>query len=311
MSGDANRTRFITLAGALLLMVGVGLFVLGLLETSCFGLFSVVGPFHYEGFGPGSLMFAVITAQVVGYCLVGALLAVIGYGHLRRRRWARILVLVSLWSWLVVGLPVVVAALFVLAGTKDLSPAGGATALVGLGLAYLVLPPLLIQVYRSDGVRRVFEVADASARHRIWDLPLPILVVGFLYALLTLMLASLLLFNGIFPVFGRFATGLPGMALIATSMACLLFLAWGTLRRRPWAWWGSVVFQGVLTLSTVLTLGGSDLQAIVSLLPFAPVEAASLSRVPAEGYQLAILAGLPLTATWVLAVLSRRAFRFN
>ena len=80
------------------------------------------------------------------------------------RWWARTLALALLWSWLVVGAPLIVVAFFVLAGTKDLSPAGSVAALVGLGLSYLVFPGLFIRFYRGHDSTRTFEARDPATR---------------------------------------------------------------------------------------------------------------------------------------------------
>ena len=245
-----DRTRVIAVIGVLLLLSGIAVGFLGPLEMYCFYLFSEGGRFHYEGFGFGSFMFGNIASQIVGYYLIAALFIPLGYGHLTMRRWVRTLSLTLLWSWLVVGAPLIVVAFFILAASKDLSLPAALIALVFLGLSYLVFPGLLIRFYQGRHVRRTFETQDPKSCW-IEDLPTPILVLGSLYVFYIIMLHILILFNGMYPVFGVFRFGLAGVVLLDIAIACLVCIIWGTLRLQLWAWWGSVILVGLFTFSTV------------------------------------------------------------
>ena len=157
-----DRTRVMAVIGVFLLLVGIAVGFLGPIEMYCFYLFSEGGRFHYEGFGFGSFMFGNIAGQIVGYYLIAALFIPLGYGHLKMRRWARTLSLTLLWSWLVVGAPLIVVVFFILAASKDLSLPAALMALVFLGLSYLVFPGLLIRFYQGRNVRRTFETKDTK-----------------------------------------------------------------------------------------------------------------------------------------------------
>ena len=119
--GHKDRTPVLAVIGALLLLVGVAAAVLGPVEVYCFYLFSEGGRFHYEGFGFGSLMFGVIAWQIIGYYAIALLFIPLGYGHVRPRRWARVLMLSLLYCGLIVGVPLMVVFLLMLS-VKDLSP---------------------------------------------------------------------------------------------------------------------------------------------------------------------------------------------
>ena len=303
-----DRTRLIAVIGVLLLLVGIAVGFLGPLEMYCFYLFSEGGRFHYEGFGLGSFMFGNIASQIVGYYLIAALFIPLGYGHLKMRRWARTLSLTLLWSWLVVGAPLIVVVFFILAGSKDLSLPVALIALVFLVLSYLVFPELLIRFYRGRNVRRTFETKDATP---CWvkDLPMPIPVLSSLYLFYIVVLHILILFNGIFPAWGVFLFGLQGILLLDISIGCLMCLIWGTLRLRLWAWWGAVILLGLFTFSTILTFFRSSYSTILSGLAFPPREMEFLGGLPVQGYHFAVLAGIPLLITLGVAILSKRHFR--
>jgi hypothetical protein len=303
-----NRSRVIIIIGIFLLLGGIAIGFLGPLEMYCFYLFSEGGRFHYEGFGFGSFMFGNIASQIVGYYLMAALFIPLGYGHLKMRRWARTLSLTLLWSWLVVGAPLVVVAFFILVASKDLSLPVALMALVFLGLSYLVFPGLLIRFYQGRNVRRTFEVKDT---HSCWleELPIPILVLSSLYLFYIIILHILILFNGIFPVFGVFVFGLQGILLLDLSIVWLVCLILGMLRLKLWAWWGSVIWVGLFTFSTVLTFFRYDYSTILSGLAFPPREMEFLKGIPVQGYHFSVLAGMPLLITLAIAILSKRHFR--
>jgi MFS family permease len=307
-SAHKDRTQVIAVFGVLLLLSGIAVGLLGPLEMYCFYLFSEGGRFHYEGFGFGSFMFGNIASQIVGYYLIAALFIPLGYGHLKVWRWVRTMSVALLWSWLVVGAPLIVVVFFILAGSKDLSLPAALIALVFLGLSYLVFPGLLIRFYQGRNVRRTFETKDAKTCW-IEDLPIPILVLSSLYVFYIIMLHILILFNGMFPVFGVFRFGLQGIVLLDISIACLVCLIWGTLRLRLWAWWGSVIWLGLFTFSTVLTFFNSSYSTILSGLAFPPREMEFLGGVPVQGYHFAVLVGTPLLITWSVVLLSKRYFR--
>jgi hypothetical protein len=252
-------------------------------------------------------MFGNIASQIVGYYLIAAALIPLGYGHLQVRRWARTLALTLLWAWLVVGAPLIVVVFFILAASKDLSVPAALIALVFLGLSYLVFPALLIRFYQGRNVKRTFETRDDKSCW-IEALPMPILVLSSLYSFYTVVLHLLILFNGMFPVFGIFAFGLQGILLLDLSIVCLIGLVWGTLKRRMWAWWGGAIFLGLFTFSTLLTFFRSSYSTILSGLAFPPREIEFLGGLPVQGYHFAILAGIPLLITWGAAIFSRRHF---
>ncbi len=303
-----DRSRLLTIIGVLLLLSGIAIGLLGPLEMYCFYLFSEGGRFHYEGFGFGSFMFGNIASQIIGYYLITIMFIPLGYGHLKMWRWVRTLSLTLLWSWLVVGAPLIVVVFFILAGSKNLSLPVALIALFFLGLSYFVFPGLLIRFYQGKNVRRTLETKDAK-NYWIEDLPTPILVLSSLYLFYIIMLHILILFNGMFPVFGVFRYGIQGIVLLDISIACLACITWGTLRRRLWAWWTSVILLGLFMLSTVLTFSRSSYSAILSGLTFPPREIEFLAGIPVQGYHFSILVGIPLFITWVIAILSRRHFK--
>lgn len=302
-----DRSPILIVFGVILLLVGVAAAFMGPVEIYCFYLFSEGGRFHYAGFGFGSFMFGNIAAQIVGYYLIAGLLIPLGYGHLKVRRWARTLALALFQFWLVVGMPVTVIVFFILITAKELSLITGVMAIVALALSYLLLPGLLIRFYQSRDVRLTFEGKDPNP-HWIEQLPRPALVLCALYVFYISALHVLILFNGIFPLFGAFVFDLQGILLLSVSIMVLYALVWGTLRLRPWAWWGGLAFLGLLTCSSIFTLLKVSYLDVLSEMKFAPLEMEALQGIPLQGFHFAVFFGLPLLLTLGVIIYSKQHF---
>jgi len=303
-----DRRPILVVIGILLLLVGTVSAFLGPAEMYCFYLFSEGGRFHYEGFGFGSFMFGNIASQIIGYYLIAVVLIPLGYGHLRVRRWARTVSLTLLGFWLVAGVPLIVVFSFMLFSAKELSPVGAVIVLIFLVLSYTVIPGLLIWFYRSRDVRLTFETRDPKS-YWIEVLPLPVLVLCSLSILSAIALHILIFFNGTFPLLGLWLNGLKGILLIDIMIMALVILIWGTLRLRTWAWWGSLVYFVLLTLSSILTLSRSDFLDILSAMNLPKFEMEILEGIPLQGPHFAVLLGIPLLITLGLIIYSRRYFK--
>lgn len=303
-----DRSLILAIIGVLLLSVGIVSAFLGPAEMYCFYLFSEGGRFHYEGFGFGSFMFGNIACQIIGYYLIAIVFIPLGYGHLKTRRWARTLSLTLLWFWLVVGVPLSAVFLFILFSSKDLSPTGALMAVICLGLSYTILPGLLIRFYRSSDVKLTFEAKDPKS-YWIEMLPLPVLVLCSLFLLYAIALHIPIFFNGIFPLFGVLLSDIQGILLIDILIMCLVCLIWGTLKLRIWAWWGSLVYFGLMTFSMILTLSRSSFSDILSRMKFPETEMEILQGLPFQGFHFAALMGIPLLMTLGLLIYSKRYFK--
>jgi hypothetical protein len=302
-----DRSPVLIAIGVLSLLAGIGIAFLGPVEMYCFYLFSEGGRFHYPGFGFGSFMFGNIAAQIAGYYGIAAILIPLGYGHLARRRWVRPLALTLIGCWLVLGVPLGILFVLVLLASKDILVAGAVAAIALVGAAYGVLPWLLLRFYRSHDARLTLERRN-PAPHWLEGRPIPVLVLCALYAFYGVVLHIPILFNGLFPLFGRFLTGLPGIVALDLAILLLALLAWGTFGQRAWAWWGSLVYWGAMTLSVAITFASTGYLKLLAIARFPARELEFLDGIPLRGYYLALFFGLPLLATIGVIVASRRHF---
>ncbi len=281
--------------GLVLLAAGLGCAFLGPVEVYVFYLFSEGGRFAYEGFRFGSFMFGNIALQVAGYYLAAAVLVPLGYGHVRLRRWARPLAEALLWTWVVLGVPLLFVLFFMTVSVKSFSTGGGVAFVVLLALSYFVLPWLGIRFYRARNVRGTFEAHDPGPS-AVEVRPVPVLVLCLLDLFFLVALHVPLLFGGLFPLFGTLLGGMAGFYLVDASVLVLALLLWGTWEQRAWAWWGSAAYYAVLAAAWIVTFARTPYAALLAWLKLPPTEMEILSGIPLRGWEMGAFVGLPMLA---------------
>ena len=305
--GYRDRRFVLVPLGVVLLVAGLACAFVGPVELSAFYLFSEGGRFHYEGFRFGSFMFGNIALQVAAYYLAAVVLIPLGYGHLRLRRWARHLALALLWTWVVLGLPLLVVLFFMTVTVKGFTAAGGIALVALLAASYLVLPWLGIRFYQGRNVRGTFEAHDP--RPGTFDeRPLPLLVVCLLDLFFLIALHAPLLFRGLFPFFGTLLGGIEGVYLTSAAVMLLGLLLWGAWNRQVWAWWGSAAYYALLGASWIITFARTPYLDLLAWLQFAPLETGALSGMPLQGYEIGLFVGLPMLATMGVVLAGRRHY---
>jgi hypothetical protein len=212
-----------------------------------------------------------------------------------------------LWCAWIIGLPLTIVFLFMLT-VKEFSSTIGIAVAAGVMLTYLIAPGALIRFYRSEAVRRAFEASDAQM-HRIERLPMPVLVAGSLLAFFAVAMHAPLFFNGLFPVFGRWLSGISGFWALELFILILAVLSWGVLRQKTWAWWGGIICIGLLTCSLLITLTRSSLADIYAPIQLPAKEIDMLKGIPLQGFHLAVLAGIPPILTLAAIIKARPHLR--
>ena len=307
MTDYRDRRLFLVALGLALLLAGIACAFIAPVELHVFYLFSEGGRFYYEGFRFGSFMFGNIAVQVAGYYLIATLLIPLGYGHVALRRWVRPAALAFLWTWLLLGVPLLVVLFFMTVSVKPFSTAGGVVFVVLLAASYFLLPWLGIRFYQGRNVRGTLEACDPQPA-ALEARPLAVLVICLLDLFFLIALHVPLLYRGLFPVFGSLWGALEGTYLTAAAVLVLGLLLWGTWQQRVWAWWGSAAFYGLLAASWLVTFAQTSYTELLAWLQFAPTEMEALSGIPLQGYEIGLFAGLPMLACLALILANRRHF---
>ncbi|MFY9821991.1 MAG: hypothetical protein WAM82_11460 [Thermoanaerobaculia bacterium] len=192
----------------------------------------------------------VMVANCAFYLAMAAFFFVMGVGTLRGRRWARTIMLVASWSWLISGvfgtlvmiliLPRMTGAIAATSGKEAAAPGVGMAVMgcvaIVMVLLYIVVPGGLLLFYRGPNVKATFEAKDPSIP---WTdrVPAPVLALTLLLGLGALC-SFVGLGYGVFPIFGYVLTGLAAALGYLVLGAIAALLAWAVYRQLPAAWWG-------------------------------------------------------------------------
>lgn len=259
-----------------LVVFGVGQIILGLLTALMIPLVALGAVMSRLGPGgsmrPGQLLSATAT-----YGFLAAVLVTLGIGSVQYRRWARALTLITSWYWLLMGALITVLLTAVLpvamraalqaqqntAGAPSAEISTGAMAvivtliIVFMAFFLVVVPIAYVVFYSREDVAATCRDRDPVER---WTdrAPLPVLgasvvfFVGGLYFLVGGVTSP------VFPFFGRYLTGFPGVACFLVVAALDGYLAVATFRLRLTAWWIAVITLPLRLLSMILTYLKAD-----------------------------------------------------
>ncbi len=198
----------------------------------------------------------------------------LGIGSIMARRWARVLILIFSWTWLLMGIVSLAAMAFVATRLTEVIrsavPAGQpqmtgpmiqtiiAVQFVAILVLFVLLPIAWILFYRSPHVRATCEANDPAPA---WTdaCPPAVLALSVWTALSApMVLVGPLTYRSVFPFFGVLVTGLPAALISVVVAALLAYSAWALHRLRPVGWWLMTLGSCLATLSGAMTFARID-----------------------------------------------------
>ena len=231
-----------------------------------------------------------ILPVVVMYGALAVLFVWLGIGSIQARRWARALVLIVAWLWLVMGVIVVgFRAVFLPwildnppPGVEPLPEAARVVMMVVMSgvmaVCFVALPGLLVLFYRSRHVKATCEARDPVQR---WTdaCPLPVLGLSLVLGCCAVsMLPMLFAYHSVVPCFGRLVSGAPGTGLMLVMIAWWGYCAWAIYRLKPAGWWAIVIGFGVMLVSALLTFTRVDLVEMYRLMGYPEEQIQQMQR---------------------------------
>jgi hypothetical protein len=208
----------------------------------------------------------------------------LGIGSCMARRWARALLLIFSWCWLVIGLLVVVFMAFFIpkilanlpasgtAGQPAMPPAALGAVMVILFLVFsvifVVMPAIWTFFYHSRHVKATCEARDPLTR---WTDACPLPVLAFSLWLIFSVLMILLMpvvGHGVMPFFGTFVSGLPGTLVCLAVAAVWGYAAWLLYRLDVRGWWLIMIALVVFLASSLLTYARHDVLEMYHLMGY-------------------------------------------
>jgi MFS family permease len=266
-----------------------GLIIFGVLQLllACFFalmvpliIFGAVVTANQGANSPGAMP---LSSTIVGglvYVLASAWFFTTGIGSILARRWARALILVSSWIWLVSGaggfvfMLLFMPAMYKQMGSTGQMPEGALMVMmvvmfVFMSIFYIVVPGLFVLFYRSRHVKATCDTRDPRTR---WTdrCPLPVLALCLLFAVWAVSMPLMGAYGWLFPFFGTILTGWQGAAICLALSAIAAYITWGAYRLKIGAWWSAIVVTCLLAISNGITFSRVSLLDFYERMNFPP-----------------------------------------
>jgi len=228
--------------------------------------------------------FSAILPGISLYGILAVVLVWLGIGSIKARRWARALLLIYSWSWLVTGIVMTVGMAFwlpkVLGNIPSTGTPGNPTPppaaikimiffmLVVNTVFFIILPGIWAFFYASRHVKATCEARDPMV---CWTdaCPLPVLACSLwlIFGALTMLIMSLTC-HGVMAFFGTFLTGIPGMISYLAGAAISSYGAWALYKLNRRGWWLLFIAVCVFFVSNILTYARHDVTELYHLMDY-------------------------------------------
>lgn len=208
----------------------------------------------------------------------------LGIGSIKALRWARALLLIFAWSWLVMGVIMTAVMVVILpkllanvngampAGQQQMPPAAMVSVMVItcliFGFFFILVPAVWVFFYGSRHVKATCEARDPVPR---WTdaCPLPMLAVSlWLWFGVPMLVVMPMAYHGVVPFFGVFIKGALGGLFYLLLAVIWAWAAWRLYRLDVRAWWVLVVALVLFSVSSVLTYMQHDIAEMYRLMGY-------------------------------------------
>jgi MFS family permease len=228
------------------------------------------------------------------YGVLAVALIWLGIGSTMARRWARALLLIFSWCWLIMGVLSVASAVFIMPrvlaanpavhqpGQAQL-PASAQTIILAITLAFyalifVLLPAIWVWFYQSKNVKATCEARDPVRR---WTdrCPLPVLAISLWLGVGALMMLVLpFALRSVLPFFGMFVSGTAGTILYILIAFIWAYAAWTTFKLQLRGWWLAIITFCVFNISSVITYFYHDIREMYRLVGYPEKQIAMIEQ---------------------------------
>jgi hypothetical protein len=305
--GTEKAKLLVKILGIIQLAIGFFCIVLAPAEIYSFYLFSEGGRFHYDGFEIGSFLYGLIFAQIIAYYSTGFLFLTIGYGHLKLKSWTINLAIGSIWFWIIFGLPVMFF-FFPLLAMKDINILYPVMILTVVAvILIIIIPGFLLLFYKQKSVRELF-VYDGQPESEQGNMTVRSYLLLIVYCLYILIFHIMIFYEGLFPLFGIFLTGIKGIGAYSLSVLLMILLIYGLVKREFRSWIVSICFFSIFVLSSLITILTYRYAEIIELLDFPQLENDIFLKLPLKSFYLLIPAGYIFLVTILIIIMTKKFF---
>ncbi|MFH1071394.1 MAG: hypothetical protein V1794_17380 [Candidatus Glassbacteria bacterium] len=247
---------------------------------------AIVGKSH-GGSGMESIGIGQMIPGAALYLIMGVWLVWMGIGSIMARRWARTLILVASWVWLISGINGLFFMLLIMPGMYDQMGLSGkmpqemiSVAKYGMAgfMAFIgvIIPGVLVLFYARKSVKATCENRDTRLR---WTdkCPLPVLGLIIIFAGAAFSMLGTSFTGWVMPFFGVILSGVKGALVALVGLAVLAYLAWGSYKLKIKAWWLALIFFIAGTLSAAITFSRVSLMDFFEKMKF-PAQQLEMAR---------------------------------
>jgi len=270
-AGFKNRSPMLLVVGILFIVAGA--------ISGCLGMFVPLALLVPRPASMPQQSVAHVVFALALYIGLAAAAITLGIGAVRKRRWAPPLILAGSWIGLIMGLFGLVTWAFrapqFIAGMKQSMSAGrtgapapppgminfilGVTALF-MFVLYLVVPGVLIWLFRDENVRQTVAFYDPKPR---WTDRMPLLpLIFFLVTIQAIFFPLMMISQSWWPVFGAVLYGPAAIAAAIATALLFAIAAWQILKLRLIGWWMAVVLWTAYMLSAIVTMCSADMRQV-------------------------------------------------
>jgi hypothetical protein len=272
----------------------VRLIVFGILQIILGSLCALIVPLMILGMAAAHKRAAegVSLKTMISPVLVYVLLAVwfiwMGIGSLMVRRWARALILISSWFWLVCGVLGFVYVLWIMPNMYDKMAENGKISqavitgmkigmITFMAIFYVIIPGLLVLFYSGRNVKATCEYRDPKIR---WTdkCPLPVLAISLMAAIGAISMLSMGIYNWTLPFFGVLLSGTAGAILVFVVIFLYAYAAWGLYKLDIKAWWVLLLMLIVWPVSMIITFSRVSIQDYYDKMGFSAQQLESMKQ---------------------------------
>jgi len=307
-----------------------GLVIFGILTLLLGGLIGLFIPLAFFGMAAsakttGTPVNTNALLPILGiYGALAVVLIWLGIGSILARRWARALLLIWSWAWLVFGIIGGVAMICVLPGVFRNMPATGGPGQPAIAMGpiiiimflvfavmFVALPAVWLLFYRSPHVKATCEARNPGD---CWTDACPLPVLGFCLWLLfsvPMFLAMPMMGHGVAPFFGTFLTGVTGTLFYLLIAWVWAWSAWNLYHLESRGWWVILVGLVLFTLSSLLTYAFHGPVEMYQLMGYPDAQIAQMQSLLAgnrmEWFTVISMLPLFLYLFWIKPYLKRPA----
>ena len=247
-----------------------GLVIFGIIHIiigifcALFMIFTIVGAIAVMALGEGAFSTMNIGQMILAgllYLLLAVWFVWMGVGSILARKWARALILITSWLWLIGG---VISFIFILLFmsdifgpmamgeeiTKEIAVIVQSMVTAFMAFIFIVIPGVFILFYSSRHVLATCEQRDPQVR---WTdkAPLPVITLSSLLGIVAISMPFLGFYQWAVPFFGVVFRGIPGAVVVLIYALLFAYAAWGTYKLQITAWWSGLV----LTIASGISMG--------------------------------------------------------